>query len=41
MYKEEFGEPYDYEDTPRFWAQQEMEKQIIENELEERMKNES
>lgn len=32
---------YDYEDTPRFWAMQELEKQIYDEELERRLKNES
>ncbi len=32
---------YDYEDTPRFWAIQESEKQIYDEELERRLKNES
>jgi len=29
--EEEFGEPYDYMDTPRFWAEQEMERRLVEN----------
>lgn len=33
---EEYGEPYDYEDTPRYWAQRDMERMIIEAEIEER-----
>ena len=33
---DEYGEPYDYEDTPRYWAERDMERQIIENEREER-----
>lgn len=27
---------YDYEDTPRFWRSQELEREIITNEIEER-----
>ena len=27
---------YDFEDTPRFWGQQEIENQIMNNEIEER-----
>lgn len=30
---------YDYTDTPRFEAEQEMERRILENMLEERMRN--
>ena len=30
---------YDYEDTPRFWGQQEIEERIITNEIEERNRN--
>ena len=32
---------YDYEDTPRFMAQQEMERRIIDNEIERRIENDS
>lgn len=31
-----YGVDYDYEDTPRYWAERDMEKMIIENEREER-----
>lgn len=31
---------YDIEDTPKFWAMQELEKQINDEELERRLKNE-
>ena len=34
--REEFGEPYDYEDTPRCWAEREAEQNIINEEIEER-----
>lgn len=37
---EEYGEPYDYEDTPRYWAQRDLEERIIEEEIEERARNE-
>lgn len=30
---------YDYEDSPRFWAMREMEKQLYYEELERRLKN--
>lgn len=33
---DEYGEPYDYVDTPQYWAERDMERQIIENEREER-----
>ena len=36
MYHEEYGEPYDYEDTPRYWTERDIERMIIENEIEER-----
>lgn len=35
----EYGDIDDYEDMPRFWAGQEQEKRIIQNELEEEMRN--
>lgn len=31
---------YDIEDTPKFWAMQELEKQVYYEELERRLKNE-
>lgn len=38
---EEYGEPYDYEDTPRYWAERDLENRIIEDEIERKMKNEA
>lgn len=38
---EEYGDRDDYEDTSRFLGEQYLEKQYIENEIEERMRNES
>lgn len=39
MYKEEFGEPYDYEERPQYIYGIEQEKKYIENEIERRLKN--
>lgn len=37
-YSEEGGEPYDYEDTPRYWVERDLENKIIEDEIERRMR---
>ncbi len=36
MYNEYGGEPCDYEDTPRYWAERDMERMIMEAEAEDR-----
>ena len=39
-YRETGGEKWDYEDSPKYWAEREMEERIIEKEINERIKNE-
>lgn len=41
MFREEYGDVDDYEDTSQFLGQQYLEKQFIQNEIEERMRNEA
>lgn len=37
MFDDEYGgEPYDVEDTPRYWTEREMERMIVEEERERR-----
>ena len=38
-YSETGGEKWDYEDTPRYWAERDTERNIIKNEIEERIRN--
>ncbi len=33
--EEQGGEPYDYEDTPRYWMERDLEQKIINEEIEE------
>lgn len=39
--REEYGEPYDYEDRPEYWAMREQEDRYIEEQIEERTRNEA
>ena len=41
MFRNEYGDADDYEDTSRFLGQDYLEKQFIQNEIEERMRNEN
>lgn len=38
---EEYGEPYDYEDSARYMAEQYLEDRYIEEQIEERQRNEA
>ena len=33
------GEPYDYEDTPRYWMERDLEQKIIDEEIENYVRN--